>query len=105
MAFPITRLRRNRKNETIRSLVRETHLEVSQFVYPLFIAEGITEPQPISAMPGIYQWPLKQLPKEIKRLSRLGIPAVLLFGIPEKKDEMGSEGYNPKGIIQNAIRT
>jgi porphobilinogen synthase len=104
MAFPITRMRRNRKNEAIRSLVRETHLEVSQLVYPLFIAEGITEPQPISAMPGINQWPLKQLPKEIKRLSKLGIPAVLLFGIPAKKDDMGSEGYNPKGIIQNAIR-
>lgn len=105
MTFPITRLRRIRQNEKLRSLVRETRLEIEQLVYPMFVAEEIKEPKEISSMPGIRQWPLKHLGKEIKRIVNLGIPAVLLFGIPAKKDEVGSEGYSKKGIIQEAVRT
>jgi len=102
--FPTVRLRRTRQNDKVRGLVRETHLTVDQLVYPLFIAEGMNEPREISSMPGIMQWPLERLGREAERIAHLGIPAVLLFGIPGEKDEVGSEAYNDKGIIQQAIR-
>ncbi|GAC1630402.1 MAG: porphobilinogen synthase [Ktedonobacteraceae bacterium] len=102
--FPIVRLRRTRRNGKLRSLVRETRLTVDQLIYPLFIAEGISEPREISAMPGIKQWPLAYLGREAERIARLGIPAVLLFGIPTEKDEVGSSAYDFQGIIQHAIR-
>jgi len=98
------RLRRTRQNEKLRGLVRETHLNVGQLIYPLFIAEGIAEPQAISSMPGIVQWPLEHLEREAERIAHLGIPAVLLFGIPSEKDEVGSQAYDTHGIIQQAIR-
>lgn len=102
--FPTTRLRRTRQNEKLRSLVRETHLELDKLIYPLFISENIKQAKEISAMPGIMQWSLKDIHKEIKRIVRLGISAVLLFGLPSKKDSFGSEAYNSKGIVQEAIR-
>jgi porphobilinogen synthase len=102
--FPTVRMRRTRQNEKLRGLVRETHLSVDQLIYPLFIAEGITQPREIASMPGIMQWPLEHLGREAERIANLGIPAVLLFGIPTDKDETGSEAYNPQGIIQQAIR-
>jgi porphobilinogen synthase len=102
--FPIVRLRRTRRNEQLRGLVRETHLCADQLIYPLFIAEDITEPREISAMPGIMQWPLEHLGREVERIAQLGIPAVLLFGIPTEKDEVGSQAYAERGIIQQAIR-
>ena len=102
--FPTVRMRRTRQNEKLRGLVRETHLNVDQLIYPLFIAEGITQPHEIASMPGIMQWPLEHLGREAERIANLGIPAVLLFGIPTDKDETGSEAYNPQGIIQQAIR-
>ena len=102
--FPTVRLRRTRQNEKLRGLVRETRLTVEQLIYPLFIAEGIHEPREISSMPGIMQWPLAHLGREAERIANLGIPAVLLFGIPNEKDEVGSEAYNDAGIIQQAIR-
>ena len=102
--FPTVRLRRTRQNEKLRGLVRETRLTVDQLIYPLFIAEDIHEPQPISSMPGIVQWPLEYLGREAERIANLGISAVLLFGIPTAKDEVGSEAYNDQGIIQHAIR-
>jgi len=102
--FPTVRLRRTRQNEKLRSLVRETHLSVEQLIYPLFIAEDINEPRPVSSMPGIMNWPLESLGREVERVARLGIPAVLLFGIPTEKDEVGSQAYNATGIIQQAIR-
>lgn len=101
--FPIVRLRRTRQNDTLRSLVRETRLSVDQLIYPLFIAEGITEPREIASMPGLLQWPLEYLGREAERLANLGIPAVLLFGIPNEKDEVGSQAYAEQGIIQQAI--
>ncbi|GHO77450.1 delta-aminolevulinic acid dehydratase [Ktedonobacter sp. SOSP1-85] len=102
--FPIVRMRRTRQNEALRSMVRETHLQTSQLIYPIFIAEGITQPQPIASMPGIVQWPLGLLEQEAKRLVQLGIPAILLFGIPAEKDAVGSQAYAEQGIIQQAIR-
>ncbi len=102
--FPTVRMRRTRQNDKLRGLVRETHLSVDQLIYPLFIAEGIKEPQAISAMPGIVQWPLEYLGREAERIAQLGIPAVLLFGIPNEKDEVGSQAYADEGIIQHAIR-
>src|SRR5215470_5414702 len=102
--FPTVRMRRTRQNEQLRSLMRETHLNVKQLIYPLFIAENIDEPREISSMPGIMQWPLEYLGREAERITRLGIPAVLLFGIPAEKDEVGSQAYDAQGIIQQAIR-
>src|SRR5215472_15946757 len=102
--FPIVRMRRTRQNENLRNLVRETHLNVEQLIYPLFIAEGIDDPREISSMPGIVQWPLAYVGREAGRLLKLGIPAVLLFGIPSEKDEVGSQAYNAQGIIQQAIK-
>lgn len=103
--FPTVRLRRTRQNEKIRGLIRETHLNVDQLIYPLFIAEGIDSPNEVPSMPGIVQWPLKQVGREVERIANLGIPAVLLFGIPNEKDEVGSQAYASEGIIQQAIRT
>jgi porphobilinogen synthase len=102
--FPSVRLRRTRRNEQLRGLVRETHLSADQLIYPLFIAEDIHEPREISAMPGIMQWPLEHLGREVERIAQLGISAVLLFGIPGEKDEVGSQAYADQGIIQQAIR-
>lgn len=102
--FPIIRMRRTRQNDTLRNLVRETHLNLEQLIYPLFIAEDIDDPRQISSMPGIVQWPLAYVGREAGRLFKLGIPAVLLFGIPSQKDEVGSQAYNAHGIIQQAIK-
>ncbi len=102
--FPTIRLRRLRQNDKLRGLVRETHLNVDQLIYPLFVAEGITEPREIASMPGIMQWPLEDLGHEVERIAGLGIPSVLLFGIPNDKDEVGSQAYADEGIIQQAIR-
>jgi porphobilinogen synthase len=102
--FPTVRLRRMRQNERLRGLVRETHLRVDQLVYPLFIAEGIDQPHEIATMPGIMQWPLEHLGHEVERIAQLSIPAILLFGIPNQKDDVGSQAYAQQGIIQQAIR-
>ena len=102
--FPTVRLRRLRQNDKLRALVRETRLSVDQLVYPMFVAEGITEPHEIASMPGIMQWPLEHLGREVERIANLGIPSVLLFGIPNEKDEVGSQAYADEGIIQQAIR-
>jgi porphobilinogen synthase len=102
--FPTIRMRRTRQSEQLRGLVRETHLQVDQLIYPLFIAEDLAEPHEISSMPGIMQWPLEELGHEVERVVGLGIPAVLLFGIPASKDEVGSQAYDGQGIIQKAVR-
>ncbi len=102
--FPTVRLRRLRQSDKLRGLVRETHLNVDQLIYPMFVAEGITEPREITSMPGIMQWPLEHLGREVERIASLGIPSVLLFGIPNDKDEVGSQAYADEGIIQQAIR-
>ncbi|HAT9245155.1 TPA: porphobilinogen synthase [Legionella pneumophila subsp. pneumophila] len=98
------RLSRLRKNAMSRALVRETRLHSQQLIAPLFISEYLTEAKEISAMPGQFQLGLNCIPEEIEALSKLGIPAVLLFGIPKQKDACGSESINNNGIIQQAIK-
>ncbi len=103
MAFPIQRLRRLRQSGPIRSLVRETRLSADQLILPLFVHHG-TEKVEIPSMPGQYRLGINDLVKETTRAFQLGIPAVILFGIPEIKDEFGSEGLDPNGIVQQAVR-
>jgi porphobilinogen synthase len=104
MAYPIHRPRRLRKNENIRRLVRETHLSVDDFVYPLFIEDGENIEIEIPSMPGIYRYSLDRIEKELDEVANLGIPAVLLFGIPSNKDAVGSDTWSEEGIIQKAVR-
>ncbi|HET6352245.1 MAG TPA: porphobilinogen synthase [Coriobacteriia bacterium] len=104
MQFPQYRPRRLRANETIRSMIRETTLAPTDFIYPLFVKPGSNKKDEISSMPGVYQISVDMLPAEIDELKELGIPAVILFGLPSMKDAVGSEGYDPDGIVQQAIR-
>ncbi|NCO36004.1 MAG: delta-aminolevulinic acid dehydratase [Armatimonadetes bacterium CG2_30_59_28] len=103
-SFPITRLRRLRRTENLRRMVRETALSVDDLIYPLFVAPGLNVKDEILSMPGNYRWSIDRLPAEMEEIATLGIPAVLLFGIPEAKDEVGSEGYADDGIVQQAVR-
>ncbi|NUO07587.1 MAG: porphobilinogen synthase [Candidatus Brocadia sp.] len=103
MSFPKQRLRRLRQNENIRRLVRETHLSVNDLIMPLFVRPGKDIKQPIPSMPGNYQMSVDRITEEAKELEGLGIPGIILFGIPGKKDEMGSGAYADDGIIQQAI--
>lgn len=105
MLFPEYRPRRLRKNENIRSLVRETIITVDDLIYPLFVCEGKGVKQEIRSMPEVYRFSLDQLIEEVKQVVELGIKAVLLFGIPDKKDEVGSSAYAKDGIVQKAVRT
>ncbi|MDD4874666.1 MAG: porphobilinogen synthase [Dehalococcoidales bacterium] len=102
--FPQLRLRRLRCTETLRVLVRENRVDVSDLVYPLFIVEGKGIKEEITSMPGIFRFSPDQLLPEIKDITELGIPAVLLFGIPESKDKSASGAYHPEGVVQQAIR-
>jgi porphobilinogen synthase len=104
MQYPIYRPRRLRANETIRAMVRETSLSPSDLIYPLFVKPGSGLRDEVSTMPGVFQLSVDQLPAEIDELRSLGIPAVILFGIPSFKDAVGSEAYVPRGIVQQAIR-
>lgn len=104
MAFPNTRLRRLRSSPGLRRLIRQTRLSVDQLVYPLFVRPGSGIRQPIKSMPGQYQLSVDTLVEECQSVAGLGIPAVLLFGIPEHKDAVGSEAYAADGIVQQAIR-
>lgn len=104
MYIPQYRPRRLRVNESIRSLVRETTLSAEDFIFPLFVKRGSGLRDEISSMPGVFQLSLDQLPAEIDELKALGIPAVILFGLPAHKDAVGSEAYDDHGIIQDAIR-
>jgi len=99
------RMTRLRRTPMSRALVQETQLHSQHFIAPLFISEELTHPKEIKSMPGQFQLPLTSLKEEIETLSLLGIPAVLLFGIPQKKDATGSESINENGIIQRAIKT
>lgn len=98
------RTRRLRSSEQMRALVRENYLHISDFVYPLFIIEGENIKNAVNSMPGIYQYSLDRLGEELDRVAEAGISAVLLFGIPDKKDEMGSGAYDENGITQRAVR-
>ena len=104
MSFPAYRLRRLRSNENLRRLIRETTVTVNDLIYPLFVRPGKKVRNPISSMPGCYQFSIDELVKEMKEVKALGIPGIILFGIPEKKDEVASEAYASDGIVQKAIR-
>ncbi len=104
MSFPIHRPRRLRRNETFRRMVRETHLRVDDLIMPLFIVPGARVENPIGSMPGIAQLSVDRAVEECKQIRDLGIPGVILFGIPDEKDAVGSDAYNDDGIIQRALR-
>ena len=102
--YPNKRLRRLRYNPIVRDMVRETELSKNDLIYPLFVVPGEKIRNPIKSMPGNFQLSVDELVKECKEVAALGVPAVILFGIPEHKDEQGSEAYDPNGIVQKAIR-
>ena len=102
--FPDARLRRLREREPVRNMARETRLSVKEFVYPVFVTHGSGMRQPIEPMPGCYHLSLDTLTEEAAEAGELGVPAVLLFGLPAEKDPLGTEGYDPEGIVQEAIR-
>ncbi|MGH9273536.1 MAG: porphobilinogen synthase [Acidimicrobiales bacterium] len=103
MAFPQRRLRRLRRTPALRRLVAETRLSVDDLVAPLFVREGITEPQPIASLPGVVQHTRDSLRKEVAELAGLGIPAIILFGVPVSKDAEGSGAWDSQGIVQLAL--
>ncbi len=102
--YPTIRHRRLRYNPLMRDMVRETVLTKNDLIYPLFVVPGEKVKNPVKSMPGVYQLSIDELVKECKEVSALGIPAIILFGIPEHKDEVGSGAYDPNGIIQQAVR-
>jgi porphobilinogen synthase len=102
--FPQRRLRRLRRTERLRALVRESRVDVGDLIYPIFVVEGKSIRQEIAAMPGIFRFSPDRLDAEIEEVAGLKIPAVLLFGIPEHKDEVGSSAYAPEGVVQQAVR-
>lgn len=104
MSFPIHRPRRLRRNENLRRMTRETHLRVDDLIMPLFIVPGTRVENPIGAMPGIAQLSIDRAVEECKQIRDLGIPGVILFGIPDEKDAVGSDAYSDNGIIQRALR-
>jgi porphobilinogen synthase len=104
MYFPVYRPRRLRRNSNLRELVAETRLSVDDLIYPMFVMPGKNKKVPVTSMPGIYKQSIDTLIKEIREAKKLGIKAILLFGIPEQKDEMGTQGYHEHGIIQKALR-
>ncbi|MES1164622.1 MAG: porphobilinogen synthase [Verrucomicrobiota bacterium] len=104
MAFPETRPRRLRRTEAMRKLVGETTLAPSNFVFPLFVCPGRGVKRPIVSLPGQFHFSADELVREAEEVARLGIPAVILFGLPEKKDEVGSEAWHPEGVVQRALR-
>jgi porphobilinogen synthase len=103
MSFPERRMRRLRQTPTMRRMVAETHLSVDDLIAPLFVREGIDDPRPIPSLPGVVQHTRDSLVKEARRLAQLGVPAAVLFGVPARKDPVGSEAWNPEGIVQLAL--
>jgi porphobilinogen synthase len=104
MKFPELRTRRLRQNSLIRDMVRETTLSANDFIYPLFLIDGENVKTPVSSMEGVFQYSVDRIEEEISQLTELGIKSVILFGIPEHKDELGTEAYADDGIIQRGIR-
>jgi porphobilinogen synthase len=104
MAFPLVRHRRLRRTAAIRSLVRETNIGVSDFISPIFITEGEGVKEEIASMPGVYHWSLDTMEQELEEIAALGIQAVLVFGVPNHKDAVGTSAYEDNGIVQRAIR-
>jgi porphobilinogen synthase len=103
-AFPTKRLRRLRYNPLVRDMIRETELSKNDFIYPLFVVPGNKVKKPVKSMSGVFQMSIDVIVEECKEVASLGIPGVILFGIPDHKDEVGSGAYDEKGIIQNTVR-
>src|SRR4051812_42336214 len=103
MTFPDQRMRRLRRTPALRRLVAQTRLSVDDLVAPLFVREGIDEPQPIASLPGVVQHTTDSLRKEARRLADLGVPALIVFGVPATKDATGSQAWNPEGIVQVSL--
>ena len=104
MAFPVSRPRRLRQSSAIRELVAEVRLGINDLVAPLFVREGVSTAQPISSLPGAMQHSVESLRKEVHELAEMGVPAVILFGVPATKDDVGSGAFDPDGIVQVALR-
>ena len=104
MGYPVHRMRRLRKNEALRSMVREVNLTVKDFIYPMFVVPGQGIKEEINAIPNNYHFSVDRLVEEVKEVHDLGIPAILLFGLPETKDDLASEAYAAHGTVQKAIR-
>lgn len=102
--FPVSRLRRLRKNESIRDLIRENRIIKDNLVMPVFVDENLKKKREIESLPGIYKYPLEEYEDYVKHLSDLGVNSILLFGIPSLKDAIGSSAYDSNGVIQRAIR-
>ncbi|WP_456436434.1 porphobilinogen synthase [Thermovibrio ammonificans] len=102
--FPQLRLRRLRKNENVRRMVRETVLTPNDFIYPIFVVDGENKKEEIPSMPGQFRYSVDRLPEIVEEVEKAGIPAVILFGIPSHKDELGTDSYSEEGIIQRALR-
>ena len=104
MAFPITRPRRLRRNDTLRRMIRETRLSPDNLIHPLFVCPGRGVVKPVASMPGVAQLSVDQVAAEARAIHAAGVPAIILFGIPERKDALGSEAWNDNGEVQRAIR-
>src|SRR6516165_9453156 len=104
MSFPVTRLRRMRQSERLRSLVRETRLAPTNFIYPLFVCPGKGVRKEISSMPGVFNLSVDEAVKEAQEAKSLGLGGIILFGLPEKKDEVASGAWAEDGIVQQATR-
>jgi len=104
MAYPVNRMRRLRRSETLRRMVREVSVSVDDLICPLFVTHGLDVKLQIPSMPGVFHYSVDALVKEAREISDLGIPAVLLFGLPASKDDVGSEAYAPEGNVQRAVR-
>src|SRR5712671_14835 len=104
MPFPVTRLRRLRRNEPLRSMVRETRLTPEAFVYPIFVCPGQGVRKEVRSMPGVFNLSVDEAVKEARETYSLGVPAVILFGLPEKKDEVATGAWVDDGIVQRATR-
>lgn len=102
--YPDLRLRRLRKSSLLRDMISETDISKKDLIYPLFVREDIDTIQEIPTMPGIYHYPIEEITNEVKSVINLGIPAIILFGIPKIKNENASEAYSSEGIIQQVIR-
>ena len=104
MGYPVNRMRRLRRSENMRKMVREISVGVEDLICPLFVTHGLDVKLQVPSMPGVFHYSVDALVKEARELNDLGIPGVLLFGLPANKDEQGTEAYAPDGIVQRAVR-
>ena len=105
MGYPVIRMRRMRASEGLRRMVRETHVLPQDLIYPLFIVSGSGAEEPVVSMPGVTRYSPDRLPQVVRKIHNLGIAGVILFGIPEYKDHLGSSAFDDKGPVQQAIKT